>query len=114
VELAGRSVLAIWIAWVMVSFIAMSLHAAPLPAHPFNGAWTNPQAGTFLGLAPDRQWLAFIQSRSRGALSRADANAKSSHEMDEGKRVFDPESEFIIKYHHRRRIYEGEEAFLVR
>ena len=113
VEMAGRTILSIWIAYVMLSFTAMSIHTAPLPANPFGG-WQDPQAGCFLGLAPDRQWLAFMQSRSRGALSRSDSAARSPHEMDAGKRVFDPFAEFVPKYHHRRDVYEGEEAFLVR
>ncbi len=112
IEMAGRSITAIWIAWVLLSFAATSLHTAPLPASPLGG-WTTPQSGCFLGLAPDRHWLAFIQSRSRGALSRGDNESDSPHEMDQGRRVFDPDSEFIVMYQRRRAKYETEEACLV-
>ena len=91
VELAGRTILAIWVGWVMVCFSSMTLHAAPLPRHAFGGSFQQkPMSGDFFGLAPDRQWLGFMQSRSRGALSKFTA------------REFDPQSEFIFKYGSRR------------
>ncbi len=43
-----------------------------------------------LGLAPDRQWLAFVQKESMGAFCRSD------------ERVFDPKAEFMPKYATRR------------
>ena len=46
--------------------------------------------GDFLGTAPDRQWLGFMQNRSRWALSKFNP------------REFDPKSEFIFKYGSRR------------
>ena len=66
--------------------------------------------GATLGIGPDRFWLAFIQSRSRGALSSSKAEnmfaapAKGSNHPDDpdhpnhaelDARVFDPMGEFI-------------------
>jgi hypothetical protein len=107
VEIGGRIFFSLWIGWVMVGFTIMTLHTAPLPRDSFGGAFQKtPMSGNFLGMAPGRQWLAFMQSRSRGALSRSDEKAKSSYDEDRGMRVFDPHSEFIVKYRQRRATYE--------
>jgi len=88
VEMGGRSIMSIWTAWVFVCFTCMSLHMAPLGESPFNGGFAEPQSASFLGLAPDRQWLAFMQSRSNGALSNG--------------QEFDPQATFVIRYHQHR------------
>lgn len=115
-ETVGRSVLAIWIAWLFVGFVCATLHTAPLSAH-FMGFQKTPTAGNFLGMAPGRQVLAFIQSRSMGALSReeSDPAKRSPRPEDEDRqvRIFDPESEFIPKYHQRRKNFEDEPSFRV-
>jgi len=49
-----------------------------------------PTSNHFVGLAPDRQWLALMRSRSRGALKRWTP------------RPFDPDAEFVFRYHQRR------------
>jgi len=109
VEQAGRVLLAVWASWMLVCFVTMSLHTAPLALHPFRGSFQQePLSNNFLGLAPDRQWLAFIHSRSRGALSRGDAQAGSPYAEDAGQRVFDPQGEFILKYGSRRANLEQE------
>jgi hypothetical protein len=87
VETVGRSVLAVWVAWLFIGFTCASMHTAPLGPHPL-GFQETPMSGNFLGMAPGRYWLAFMQSRSEGALTRG--------------RTFDPESKFILKYHQRR------------
>ena len=102
VEHAGRVVMAVWTGWVMVCFICMTLHLAPLARSPFRGAFAKtPEARCFFGLAPDRLWLGFMQSRSRGALS---------HGSDKGKRVFDPHSMFVLRYGQRRGDLEANNA----
>jgi hypothetical protein len=59
-------------------------------------------------MAPDRQWLAFVQKCSRGALSRShklgERPGYHPHPSDKekGRRVFDPQSDFVAKYHNRR------------
>lgn len=96
VEMAGRSVLAILVAWVFICFTAATLHTAPLPATPFGGAFSSPSARSFLVASPDRIWWNMIQFRSTGALSGNPFAA----------------DDFLVKYHQRRVNFEGTEAFL--
>jgi hypothetical protein len=88
-EMVGRSVLAIWVAWIFIGFTCATLHTAPLDAN-FMGFQQKYDSGNFLGMSPGKQWLGFMQSRSQGALSRGTP------------RVFDQKSDFILKYHQRR------------
>ena len=64
-----------------------------------------------MGTIPDRMWLAFIQSRSRGALSASKSSdllfkedKAPSHPDDAGddKRVFDPYADFLPFYAEKR------------
>jgi len=87
VEMAGRSVLALFCGWLMVCFVAFSLQMAPLNSANPLGAWSTPDAKTFGPVSPDRLWLGFMYSRSQGAL---------------GGNKFDPNGEFLAKYHDRR------------
>ena len=64
VEVAGRSILAIACGWVMVCFVAFSLHMAPLNSVNPLGAWSTPSAKAFGPLSPDRMWLGFMHSRT--------------------------------------------------
>lgn len=103
VELIGRTVFALATAWVVVCLFHVSLHTAPLARTAVKGGFqAQPQSGNFLGLSPGRKMLAFMQSRSRGALSRGDDSAKSRYSEDEDRRVFDPDSEFVLIYGQRR------------
>jgi len=120
VEQGGRVFFALWAGWIMVGFTAMSLHLAPLPAAPFGGSFypSNQPPGestTFLGLAPDRQWLAFVQTVSRGSLARGYDKGSAGgrwkydpHPNDERFNLlaFDSRSEWILKYRDRRRTLE--------
>ena len=128
-ETIGRSVLSVWIACVFISFAMFSLQLAPLPPHLFvdgDGEYELPDSTSnpsniaddippqllakqkYYG--PDRMWAAFIQSRSRGALSEArDTNLfppyrLGVHPDDEelNSRVFDPFSNFFEINHIRR------------
>jgi hypothetical protein len=91
VEVAGRVLFAVATAWVIICFTCMSLHTAPLARTAFRGSFAKePLSNHFLGLAPDRIWLGFMHSRSKGALATSQP------------RVFDEEGEFIIKYGARR------------
>jgi hypothetical protein len=88
VEMAGRSVLALFCGWLMVVFVAFSLPMAPLNDEKPLGAFASPNAQSFLGFAPDRMWQGFMYSRSRpGAL---------------GGNQFDPNADFALRYHDRR------------
>jgi hypothetical protein len=109
VEHAGRVLFAAWTGWLMICFTTTTLHTAPLARTAFNGTFqVDPKSNNFLMWAPDRMWLAFMQSRSQGALSRGGPSAGSSrYPADQGKRVFDPRSEFILKYGARRQQFHN-------
>jgi hypothetical protein len=87
VEMAGRSVLAAWCGWLMVCFVAFSLQMAPLNSANPLGAFATPSSKTFGPVSPDRLWLGFMYSRTRGAI---------------GGNAFDPEADFPLRYHDRR------------
>jgi len=87
VEMAGRSVLAAWCGWLMVCFVAFSLQMAPLNTPNPLGAWEKTSSKTFGPVSPDRLWLGFMHSRSKQAI---------------GGNTFDPDAEFLLKYHDRR------------
>lgn len=112
VELAGRSLLALWSGWLMVCFVAFSLQMAPLNSVTPLGAWQSPTDGTFLGFAPDRMWAGFMQQNSYGYLSRGKFNEKDSNPKDSQLNVqtFDPNGEFPYKYAWRRKQYAGIES----
>ena len=106
-ELVGQSILSIWVAAVFIAFTTFTLHLSPLPPAAFQ---STPEGST-LGIGPDRFWLAFIQSRSRGALSSSKAKnmfaaeAKGSSHPDDADldaRVFDPNGKFIPENINRR------------
>jgi hypothetical protein len=90
VEIAGRSLLAVVCGWLVVCFVAFSLQMAPLNSPTPLGAWKSPTSKTFASVSPDRLWLGFMYSRSRQAL--------------EGQ-PFDPNADFLLKYHDRRARY---------
>ena len=115
VEMAGRSILAIWCAWLVVCFTAFSLQMAPLNSEIPMGAWSSPNSPSFMFVSPDRLWLRFMQSRSRGALSRWHFSTDAHHANDTAANVetFDPRSEFPLKYRDRRSKYAAESAMRV-
>ena len=117
IEMGGRSLLAMWNAWLVVCFTAFSLQMAPLNSVNPLGAWETPNQSSFLFVSPDRLWLRFMQSRSRGALARGHFSQSpySQHADDQAANVeaFDPLSEFPIKYRERRAKYQNAEAMRV-
>ncbi len=113
VEHTGRVIFAIWAAWIMVGLTTMSLHLAPLGPNHFGGAFAKkPTSGNFLGMAPDRQWMAFVQKSSRGALSRSHRQGAQAgyhphpDDQQKGRRVFDPQGDLVVKYRHRRAAFD--------
>jgi hypothetical protein len=91
VEQAGRAFFALATGWLLVCFFLMALHTAPLAQTAFKGSFgTSPMANYFLGTAPDRIWLGYMQSLSRGILSQGTPQ------------VFDSDATFIPKYGSRR------------
>jgi len=103
VDRIGGAVLAIWVAWVMVCFTATTLHTAPLARNSLWGSF-QPEQRMFFGLAPDRQWLGFVQKMSLGGFARSASKA----ELDREKYVFDPSAEFMPKYATRRANLENQ------
>jgi len=73
--------------------VAFSLHMAPLNSPTPLGAFATPAARTFGPVSPDRLWLGFMYSRSRGAL---------------GGTPFDPNADFLLRYRDRRVKYSAE------
>jgi hypothetical protein len=93
----GSAVFALWIGWVMVCFTMMTLHTAPLDRTFLFGGF-QPEERMFLGFAPDRQWLGFVQQESEGAFCRL----ATPEEWKQEKYVFDPRGEYLLKYATRR------------
>lgn len=104
VEKAGSIIFSLLTGWVLVCFLAASLHTAPLARNFFFEAF-NPEQKMFFGLAPDRQWFAFTHAVSAGALSPLNAGE------DPVASSFDPRAEFMIKYASRRKEYENKPGF---
>jgi flagellar biosynthesis protein FliQ len=114
VEMAGRSVLALWGGWLMVCLVAFTLQMAPIDSETPLGAWADPDAGSFLGLAPEQQWLGFLQSRSQGALARANFSGHvHPDDVERNCEAFDPFSEFPFRYHDRRAKYAAADSMRV-
>ena len=104
-EMIGRSIVSIWIAGVFICFSFFTMQLGPLtPA--FYGSESEATEPSDVGTMPDKLWLAFVQSRSRGALSASKSAGLglkeyklSDHPDDAGlnKRVFDPYGEFLFE-----------------
>ncbi|MBM4089969.1 MAG: hypothetical protein FJ276_11195 [Planctomycetes bacterium] len=116
VEKIGSGVVAAWVAWLFIGFTCASLHTAPLGPHPM-GFQKTPTSAEFLGFSPGRYWLAFMQSRSRGAFSRGESDGTKRSPLEKDKdvnaRIFDPESTFILRYHQRRVDFEQQPSYRV-
>jgi len=98
----GSVILSLWIGWVMVCFTMVTLHTAPLARNFMDGSF-DPEQRMVLGLAPDRQWLGFMQRMSQGPYARSAGEAEWKGE----KYVFDPDAEFLLKYATRRANFES-------
>jgi uncharacterized membrane protein required for colicin V production len=109
----GGAFFAAWVGWVVVCFAAMSLHTAPLSRNFMFGGF-DPESRMMAGLAPDRQWLGFMQRMSRGPFSRTlgpserDQNVygRATNADEQGLAVFDRRAEFLPKYATRRAMLE--------
>ena len=105
-EYVLRTVLSLWLAGGFACFACFTLHLAPFPTDAFID---NPKSNLF-GFAPDRKWMAFVQSRSRGALAESKTGFfLPEYDLDDhpedvelGARVFDPHAEFAQTYIDRR------------
>ena len=100
VEMAGRSVLAMLTAWLMVCIVCFSLHIAPLPVNSFGGSFQAQEGSNdLLGVAPDKQWLSLVYTFSGGSLSPLS-----------GGNQFDLPTKFIKNYRLRRKDLQAQQA----
>jgi hypothetical protein len=90
----GAEVFAACIAFVLIGFTLMSLHTAPLKREFLFGGF-QPGESMFLGMAPDKVWLNYVNYASKRPFSRWNP------------RVFDPDREFIEKYATRRSNFDS-------
>ncbi|MBA4182354.1 MAG: hypothetical protein C0506_17365, partial [Anaerolinea sp.] len=99
----GRWALGAATGYAMVAIILTSLHTAPLPRE-FAGF--TPERGNFLNMAPDRQWLAFVQYLSQKSFSTG--TGQIFDYADESTPGTPPGWQFAtfpIRYAHRREAY---------
>jgi len=102
IEQAGRVISVLLIGWILVCFALSALHTAPLARTAIRGGFQEkPMSNNFLGLAPDRMWLGYVQHRSKNALATS------------GPNVFDENAEYIFKYGERRRKFSELETVRV-
>ncbi len=105
VDQIGGTLFALWVGWVFLCFAMMTLHTAPLARHfLFDGF--QPEQRMVLGMAPDRQWLGFMQKMSLGTFCRS----ATREEWRKQECVFDPHAEFMPKYTARRAQLESNVA----
>ena len=57
----------------------------------------------FFGLAPDRNWLAFMHS-----LNQQQFPLRAAPQGDAGAHVFDPQGDFILRYGQRGKDFESQ------
>jgi len=112
----GSGFFAFWVGWVMVCFTMFTFHLAPLAREPFGGGF-QPEERMFLGFAPDRLWLGFVQKVSRGGYARGLSKEEKTKAVygareddaawEENLAVFDRHAELMPKYATRRAKLEG-------
>jgi hypothetical protein len=101
VDIGGGLFFAAWIGWTMMQFTLFTAHTAPLSRNFLGGDFQpEPDSNMFLGLAPDRNWMAFMHTMSKDG------------SLGTGKQ-FDPNGEFILKYGTRRKIFESQQEIRV-
>jgi uncharacterized membrane protein required for colicin V production len=105
VDQVGGALFSLWVGWVLVCFLVMTLHTAPL-ARNFLFDGFQPEQRMFMGLAPDRQWLGFMQRMSLGTFCRS----ATPEQWKKQEFVFDPHAEFMPKYTARRVIVQANVA----
>ncbi len=88
VDQVGSGILSCCVAAVMVSFIMMTLHTAPL-AEKFMWGGFQTEKPMMMGLGPDTKWLGFTKTVSNGAFARSPA------------KPMDP-NQFVNRYNQRR------------
>ncbi|MCC7083820.1 MAG: CvpA family protein [Pirellulales bacterium] len=94
VDIGGGLFFAAWIGWLMIQFSLFTLHTSPLSRNFFGGDFQpEPNSAMFFGLAPDRNWMAFMHKMGEdGSLGTGTP--------------FDKEGDFILRYGTRRKTFE--------
>jgi|SRR5687768_15708030 len=105
VEMALRSVTAIWAGWLMVCFVAFTLHFAPLNSVSPGGALASPTSPH--SLSPYAAWHSFMHYRSVFALARGNFSG-TPQPGGADVEAFDAQGDFFNKYQSRRSGYEQE------
>lgn len=120
VDMAGRGIVCTWLAGAFTMFTMFSLHLAPIPPSDDDFAQYDESLSTeeyaalggdgrsFMGLGPGRMWMAFIQSRSRGAMAASKSSLIGGDyelemhpdDKDLDCRVFDPRSRMPLRRQH--------------
>jgi uncharacterized membrane protein required for colicin V production len=85
---AGRFVFAVATAWYTVGMMLAIVETAPIHKQFLGYQWQN---HALWGAGIDRYWLGFVQATTRDCL-----------EWDKPPRVFDPYSDYIVRYHEHR------------
>lgn len=98
VEQGGRAVMAVVNAYLLVGFIALTLHAAPIPPSPYDSL-TGPDDPTMFVVSPDAHWLAFARYQSQNGLG--------------GSGEFDSGGDYRNRQAKRRQEFEGYDSYLV-
>ena len=118
-ERIGRVASSLVISWVFICFTFFTLQLAPLPVDAIQAT---PDT-KLLVVGPDRMWLSFMHSRSRGALSASieewvnpkyDTSTLHPDDQDLNCRVFDSGGEFLIRYHNRRARFATQSTLFVK
>ena len=116
-ETVGRSVVAIWIAWLFVGFVCASLAYRPA-GNPSAGVSGDADFGEFPGhgAGASSGWR-LCRAAREGPCRVANPMPPNLSPLPEDQnlnvRIFDPESRFILKYYQRRRNFEGEPKYRV-
>jgi hypothetical protein len=97
VDRAGGIAVSVACGWLLMSFVTLTLHTAPL-AERFMFGGFDPDSRLVFGTAPDRMLLAFAKYLSKGSLSQSRGEGAVNE--------FDPGYEFIRKYALRRKTFE--------
>ncbi len=111
VEMALRSLTAVWGGWMMICFVGFTLHFAPLNNESPGGALASKPA--VHGLSPFAAWHSFMHYRSVYALSRGNFDSMFPDAQGRDVQPFDAKNDFFDKYHDRRIRYQREEMMRV-
>lgn len=109
VEMALRSITAIWAGWLMICFVGFTLHFAPLNSESPGGALASKPSE----MSPFGAWHSFVKNRSTYALSRGHFDSAFPDNSGRDVQAFDSKGDFFDKYHARRISYQQAEMMRV-